>query len=166
MQHCPDPERRTRQDAGRLGRGCRRQTLPPPSSVPPMTTSFLLNANATQRGHRCCASPLLDHGLRHREFTEFGLIIELHDCKVYIKMLCNTIAPRPGLPSDNTEVAARCLAGFAETPLASWRRRLAPQAPGMGFACGHFRGWRTSRARPRGPARYASSPLIDALITE
>ncbi|HTD29517.1 MAG TPA: alpha/beta hydrolase, partial [Xanthomonadaceae bacterium] len=33
---------------------------------------------------------------------------------------------------------SKIFGGFAETPLASWRRTLAPQATGQGFDCGHF----------------------------
>jgi haloacetate dehalogenase len=33
---------------------------------------------------------------------------------------------------------SKIFGGFAETPLATWRRTFAPQATGIGFDCGHF----------------------------
>jgi haloacetate dehalogenase len=61
-------------------------------------------------------------------------------------------AAGPDLTADKVDVAAgkhiacptlilwgsKIFGGFAETPLASWRRTFAPQASGMGFDCGHF----------------------------
>jgi haloacetate dehalogenase len=61
-------------------------------------------------------------------------------------------AAGPDLTADKADIAAgkkiacptlilwgsKIFGGFAETPLASWRRTFAPQASGIGFDCGHF----------------------------
>ena len=61
-------------------------------------------------------------------------------------------AAGPDLTADEDDIAAgktivcptlilwgsKIFGGFAETPLATWRRTFAPHATGMGFDCGHF----------------------------
>jgi haloacetate dehalogenase len=61
-------------------------------------------------------------------------------------------AAGPDLDADKADTAAgkkvacptlilwgsKIFGGFAETPLVSWQRTLAPQATGVGFDCGHF----------------------------
>jgi haloacetate dehalogenase len=118
---------------------------PAPEPERIMTASYI--EEMVRRGSGPGSVSIFDPGVLAEYRKNWGDPARVHAyCEDY------RAAAGPDLTADKAEVAAgrkiacptlilwgsKIFGGFAETPLATWRRTLAPQANGMGFDCGHF----------------------------